>query len=249
MSAAKGWSFLTQLQSRPRVNADPLTPRRYGVIIGALKPRRDGAVVLGQPLRTHPEGRVRPLRVVHRRGHRPSIRPSTCSRSRSRASTATTAPSSSTTTSSTGPASATSSSPDHGPTGRTTRPPSKPRTTTSCAGEGSTTATTPPPNSRSSNQLWPLVADRGNYFISTKKPVGWGADKTGHRKRLYDRPSPPLDPLLGAQILSPAQQADLLARREQLNLAELTRDITRIRGLLIAAARDRRSSDMSAARG
>ena len=80
---------------------------------------------------------------------RPSTRPSTCSRSRSKASTATTAPSSSTTTSSTGPATATSSSPDHGPTGRTTRPPSKPRTTTSCAGEGSTTATTPPPSSRS----------------------------------------------------------------------------------------------------
>ena len=89
------------------------------------------------------------------------------------------------------------------------------------------------------NQLWPLVADRGNYFISTKKPVGWGADKAGHRKRIYDRPSPPLDRLLAAQILSPAQQADLLARREQLNLAELTRDITRIQGLLIAAAKDK----------
>jgi len=89
------------------------------------------------------------------------------------------------------------------------------------------------------NQLWPLVADRGNYFISTKKPVGWAADKAGHRKRLYDRPSPPLDRLLAAQILSPAQQADLLARREQLNLAELTRDITRIQALLIAAAKDK----------
>jgi len=34
------------------------------------------------------------------------------------------------------------------------------------------------------NRLWKLVNDRFNYLTPTKKPVGWGQDKAGRRKRL-----------------------------------------------------------------
>ena len=60
------------------------------------------------------------------------------------------------------------------------------------------------------NQLWPLVTDRLNYFTPTKKPVGWVTDAAGGRKRIYDRPAPPLDRLLAADVLAPAQQAEKL---------------------------------------
>ena len=33
------------------------------------------------------------------------------------------------------------------------------------------------------NRLWKLVNDRLNYLTPTKKPVGWGQDKAGRRKR------------------------------------------------------------------
>ena len=89
------------------------------------------------------------------------------------------------------------------------------------------------------NQLWPLVADRGNYFVSTKKPAGWGSDKQGRRKRLYDKPARPLERLLAAAVLSPAQHSELEAHRDRLNLAEVTRDITRVQSLLIGAAKDK----------
>jgi len=38
------------------------------------------------------------------------------------------------------------------------------------------------------NRLWKLVNDRLNYLTPTKKPVGWGQDNAGRRKRLYDKP-------------------------------------------------------------
>lgn len=47
------------------------------------------------------------------------------------------------------------SSPDHGPTRRTTKPPSSPRTTTWSAATASTTATTHPANSNSSTSYGP----------------------------------------------------------------------------------------------
>ena len=82
------------------------------------------------------------------------------------------------------------------------------------------------------NQLWPLVNDRMNYFTPTKKPVGWDTTKTGRRKRVYDTPRTPLDRLLAAGILSPAQETELRARREKLNPAELARGIQSIQDRL-----------------
>jgi len=63
------------------------------------------------------------------------------------------------------------------------------------------------------NRLWRLVNDRLNYLTPTKKPVGWGQDRAGRRKRLYDMPRTPLD---GARLLSVSQAAnwdDLDVRR------------------------------------
>ena len=86
------------------------------------------------------------------------------------------------------------------------------------------------------NQLWPLVNDRMNYFTPTKKPIGWDTTKTGRRKRVYDTPRTPLDRLLAAGILSPAQEAELRARREKLNPAELARGIQSIQDRLTGLA-------------
>lgn len=88
------------------------------------------------------------------------------------------------------------------------------------------------------NQLWPLVGDRMNYFTPTKKPVGWATDATGRRKRLYDDPRTPLDRLLAAGVLSPAQQAELRQRRDALNPAELGRRIRSLQDRLTGLARD-----------
>lgn len=85
--------------------------------------------------------------------------------------------------------------------------------------------------------LWTAVGARTNYFTPTRKPVGWGSDCHGHRTRRYDAPSTPLDRLLAAEVLSRAQAAELLAQRDRLNPAELTRDILRAQNLLIDAAK------------
>ena len=38
------------------------------------------------------------------------------------------------------------------------------------------------------NRLWKLVNDRFNYLTPTKKPIGFGTDRNGRRKRRYDNP-------------------------------------------------------------
>lgn len=89
------------------------------------------------------------------------------------------------------------------------------------------------------NRLWPLVNDRMNYFTPTKKPIGWGQDRAGRRRRIYDEPSTPLDRLLAAGVLSPAQQTELLQCRDRLNPAELARDIHRYQAKLIGLAKEK----------
>jgi hypothetical protein len=89
------------------------------------------------------------------------------------------------------------------------------------------------------NRLWPLVGDRLNFFTPTKKPIGWGTDRAGRRKRIYDTPATPFDRLLAAGILSPAQQAELTAYRDQLNPADLARRIGDLQSVLIQLAKDK----------
>ena len=87
------------------------------------------------------------------------------------------------------------------------------------------------------NQLWPLVSDRLNYLTPTKKPIGWTVDPAGRRRRVYDQPKTPLDRLLAAGVLSPAQEAQLRARRDTLNPADLARRIQSIQDRLTGLAR------------
>jgi len=89
------------------------------------------------------------------------------------------------------------------------------------------------------NRLWPLVNDRFNYLTPTKKPVGWGTDRAGRRKRLYDTPATPLERLLAANVISPAQEAELLAYRDSLNPAELARRIDQLQTRLVVLAKDK----------
>ncbi len=67
------------------------------------------------------------------------------------------------------------------------------------------------------NRLWPLVNDRLNYLTPTIKPTGYGSDRNGVRKRLYDKPSTPLDRLILSGTLAPGQvkRAGRLPRKPQ----------------------------------
>jgi hypothetical protein len=89
------------------------------------------------------------------------------------------------------------------------------------------------------NRLWPLVNDRMNFLTPTKKPIGWGQDRIGRRKRLYDDPATPVDRLLAARVLSPAQEAELVAYRDSLNPAALARRIADLQTRLLVLAKDK----------
>lgn len=86
------------------------------------------------------------------------------------------------------------------------------------------------------NRLWPLVNDRLNYLTPTKKPNGYGTDKHGRRKRLYDAPATPFDRLLAAGTLSPAQQAQMTAYRDSLNPSAIARQIADLQAVLMKLA-------------
>lgn len=89
------------------------------------------------------------------------------------------------------------------------------------------------------NRLWPLVNDRLNYLTPTKKPVGFGASRDGRRTRLYDKPATPLDRLLAADVLSPAQRAQLTTYRDSLNPAKIAREIAELQTRLLVLAKEK----------
>jgi hypothetical protein len=89
------------------------------------------------------------------------------------------------------------------------------------------------------NRLWRLVNDRLNYLTPTKKPVDWGEDRNGRRTRRYDKPRTPLDRLLAASVLSPAQEAELSAYRDSLNPAQIGREIANLQAVLLKLAKDK----------
>lgn len=88
-------------------------------------------------------------------------------------------------------------------------------------------------------ELWRLVCLKTNYFTATRKPIGWKTDAVGRRKRIYDEPKTPLERLLDAQILSPQQAQELIAYRDSINPAELTRDIVRLQCILSDLAKSK----------
>lgn len=89
------------------------------------------------------------------------------------------------------------------------------------------------------NRLWKLVNDRLNYLTPTIKPIGYGSGRDGQRRRLYDKPMTPLDRLLAARILSPAQESELLAYRNSLNPAAIARQIADLQAVLLKLAKDK----------
>lgn len=89
------------------------------------------------------------------------------------------------------------------------------------------------------NRLWKLVNDRLNYLTPTIKPVGYASTADGRRRRLYDKPRTPLDRLLDADVLSPTQQAELIAYRDGLNPAQIGRAIGDLQNRLLLLAKDK----------
>jgi len=88
-------------------------------------------------------------------------------------------------------------------------------------------------------RLWPLVNDRLNYLTPTIKPTGYASTNNGRRRRIYDKPATPLERLLAAGVLSPAQEAELTAHRDRLNPAELARQIADLQARLLVLAKDK----------
>lgn len=89
------------------------------------------------------------------------------------------------------------------------------------------------------NRLWPLVGDRLNYLTPTKKPTGYGTDKHGRRKRLYDAPATPFDRLLASAVLSPAQTAEMTAYRDSLDPDAIARQIADLQTVLMKLAAEK----------
>lgn len=89
------------------------------------------------------------------------------------------------------------------------------------------------------NRLWKLANDRLNYLTPTIKPIGYGSGRDGRRRRLYDAPKTPLDRLLTAGVLSPAQEPQLSAYRDSLNPAAIARQITDLQASLLKLAKDK----------
>ncbi|HSO03388.1 MAG TPA: hypothetical protein VLQ92_02825, partial [Candidatus Limnocylindrales bacterium] len=73
----------------------------------------------------------------------------------------------------------------------------------------------------------------------TKKPIGFGTDAAGRRKRLYDTPATPLDRLLAAGVLAPTQAAELVAYRDSLNPAKIAREIADLQAVLLKLAKEK----------
>ena len=89
------------------------------------------------------------------------------------------------------------------------------------------------------NRLWKLVNDRLNYLTPTIKPIGYGSGRDGQRRRLYDEPQTPLDRLLAAKVLSPAQETELRAYRDSLNPAAIARQIADLQSRLLVLAKEK----------
>ncbi|MGH3926233.1 MAG: DDE-type integrase/transposase/recombinase, partial [Pseudonocardiaceae bacterium] len=89
------------------------------------------------------------------------------------------------------------------------------------------------------NRLWRLVDDRLNYLTPTIKPTGYGSSRDGRRTRVYDKPQTPLDRLLEARVLSPAQADELVTYRESLNPASIGREIDDLQAVLLKLAKDK----------
>src|SRR5699024_632345 len=87
------------------------------------------------------------------------------------------------------------------------------------------------------NQLWRLVSLRLNFFTPTKKPVDYSTASDGRKKRIYDTPATPWQRLQASGVLDEQQHSNVARRIEQINPADLTRQINAIQLQLIDLAK------------
>lgn len=86
------------------------------------------------------------------------------------------------------------------------------------------------------NYLWAEVNTLMNYLAPTRKPVGWGTDRSGRRQRLYDTPATPLDRLLATDALTDTTRPSSSPHRDSLNPAAIMRHIHEPQGRLTTLA-------------
>ena len=82
------------------------------------------------------------------------------------------------------------------------------------------------------NQLWSALADRLNYFMPVKNPVGWRLSPAGERRREYDRPDTPVSRLIASGILCPEQTRELIEKSQGLDIAGLTARVEELKSTL-----------------
>jgi hypothetical protein len=87
------------------------------------------------------------------------------------------------------------------------------------------------------NELWKLVSLRLNYFTPTKKPIDYSTTADGRKKRVYDKPATPWQRLQASGIPDAQQLSEVAARIEDINPADLTRQINTIQMQLLDLAK------------
>lgn len=87
------------------------------------------------------------------------------------------------------------------------------------------------------NELWPLVSLRLNFFTPTRKPIDYRTSADGRRRRVYDAPKTPWQRVLDSAILTDDRTAEVYARVQGVNPADLTRQINQIQTRLTGIAR------------
>ena len=130
--------------------------------------------------------------------------------------------------------------PARAPTGRTTRPPSRPENNhvvRRCASPPPPRTPTPSTGCRAA--CGSRSTPESTTPAPTRKPIGWGAGRAGGRKRLYDRPRTPPGRLLDTDAPADAQKDELIDYRNRLNPAVITRRIIELQDVLVRLAKDK----------
>jgi hypothetical protein len=87
------------------------------------------------------------------------------------------------------------------------------------------------------NRLWRLVSLRLNFFTPTKKAVGYTTTADGRKKRIYDKPATPWQPLQASGVFDKQHLSKVATRIEGINPADLTRQINIIQMQLLDLAK------------
>ena len=80
---------------------------------------------------------------------------------------------------------------------------------------------------------------RKNHLLPCVKATGWTETRSGHKKRIYDKPATPYARLLTSGALTGPKAEQLASTHHDLNPAAITRKINAIQNRLLDSARDR----------